>query len=126
MHEHERWLDFATQDMTAATRLVNDPNEPLVQPAIVLAQQAAEKALKYFLLSKGHPALRTHDLVMLVGLCTAYDQSFDKLLDAAESLNPHISASRYPDSCFMMPDLITAKILIEKAKTIYDFVNNLT
>ena len=123
MREHEAWLEFATQDIKAALRLVQDPHEPLVQPAMVLAQQAAEKALKGFLFFNTHPLVKTHDLVYLVELCMEYDPEFEQLIEYAESLNPHISASRYPDTCFIMPDLTTATILVKQAAHIYNFIN---
>lgn len=123
MHGHEAWFSFATDDIKASVRLINDPHEPLIPPALVLAQQAAEKALKSYLYAQNHTAIKTHDLEKLVELCMDYDPHFEQLLHLAESLNPHISASRYPDACFVIPDLGTARMLVQEAQQIYDFVS---
>lgn len=48
MQEHELWLLFAERDLKGAKKcLVGE--EILVSPALVLAQQSAEKALKGYL-----------------------------------------------------------------------------
>lgn len=43
-------------------------------------------------------------------------------LESATRLNPFITQCRYPDSCFDILDLTTAKKTIEEAKKILEFV----
>jgi len=96
MHDHNIWLEFACHDLQAAQILI-DNDYPLIQPALVLAQQAAEKALKAYLFYENNPPIKTHDLVKLVNICETFDSDFKQLLEAASQLAPHISISRYPD-----------------------------
>jgi HEPN domain-containing protein len=123
MHEHEEWLNFAEYDLKAAQLLINS-FEPIIPPALVLAQQAAEKALKSYLLYQNDRFVRIHDLIKLTALCKRFDQEFENILEDAAALNPHISASRYPDSCFVIPDFSTAQVLVGKADRIYNFVKS--
>ena len=121
MQEHNDWLQFAEYDLRAARAILNS-NDPAIPPALVLSQQCAEKALKAYLFFKRHKLIKTHDLTQLVDVCKQYDHHFNELEEAAGDLVPHITTSRYPDSCFIMPDLTTAEILLDKAQFIYDFV----
>jgi HEPN domain-containing protein len=68
--EARRWLRFATEDLTGAVRVVADPT---VAPrlACVLAQQAAEKALKAALIFLQIDYPRRHDLSELRELIPA-------------------------------------------------------
>lgn len=118
---HEEWLAFALYDLKAAQLIIKSP-EAIIPPALVLAQQCAEKALKAYLFYKDHASIKTHDLVQLVKLCMSFDEEFSCLLENALELNPHVSASRYPDSCLTIPDLTTAQLLITQAEYIYNFV----
>jgi hypothetical protein len=72
MQEHDNWLDFALNDLKAAKRLLLG-DEPLIHPALVLAQQCSEKALKAYLFYKNQPPLRTHNLELLVRKCAIFD-----------------------------------------------------
>lgn len=53
-----------------------------------------------------------------------FDEEFLQLMKGANDLNPHITISRYPDSCFMIPDEITAKALVMRAEHIVYFIKN--
>lgn len=121
MLDHEIWLEFAFDDLQAAQVLLNN-DYPLIRPALVLAQQAAEKAIKAYLFYSNNLPVKTHDLVKLVNLCEAFDNDFKQLLEPASELTPHITASRYPDSAFCTPDQTTAIVLINKAEYIFNFV----
>lgn len=63
---------------------------------VSLCQQAAEKALKAFLIEKDTPFAKTHDLDQLVALCATLDPSFSRLSEAAAVLTPYAIAFRYP------------------------------
>lgn len=121
--KHDRWLNFAEEDLKAAKLLVENI-EAIIPPALVLAQQSAEKALKGYLFYKAAKPIKTHDLVKLVKRCSKFDEDFLNLLHDATDLNPHISVSRYPDSRFLMPDLTTAKILVRKSENFFLFIKD--
>jgi HEPN domain-containing protein len=61
------------------------------------AQQAAEKYLKAFLISRGTPVGRTHDLEFLIGECGKHDPTLSVLLNDCQALSGHAVDSRYPD-----------------------------
>jgi HEPN domain-containing protein len=93
----KQWFYVASTDLMAARRLSADDMYPkLLDIACFHCQQAAEKALKGFLMSKDHDPPRIHDLQTLSELCIDLDPSFASILKTAVPLNRYITASRYP------------------------------
>jgi HEPN domain-containing protein len=64
------------------------------------AQQAAEKALKAFLVARGETPPRSHDLVFLLARCEPYDGSLETLADGCEQLTYFGIHVRYPDDTY--------------------------
>jgi len=63
----QEWMGFAARDLQAAEILLATPGQE--SNACFLAQQAAEKALKAYLVALGEGSVpRTHDLWTLAGL----------------------------------------------------------
>lgn len=89
------WIVKAERDLASAVRLL-EGEPPFLDTAVYHCQQAAEKALKGFLASRGRPLRRVHDLVLLVDECADLDASFAQLAEAAEILTPYGTAFRYP------------------------------
>jgi HEPN domain-containing protein len=118
MPEHEKWLLIAQEDILAAKKLVRPK---LFTAAAYHCQQSAEKSLKAYLVLKKHPVIKTHDLVKLLELCMAFDQTFQKNLDAANYLNPFSTKFRYPTE-FDIPDHAETKLAIKYAQSILKFV----
>lgn len=112
---------FAEGGLQVAKQLIQDPKNAFVRQSLVLSQQSAEKALKGYLFFQSVIPAKTHDLVKH---CRQFDNEFIKLIDHAIDLSPHISVSPYPDSRLILPDLTTAKILVERSEIIYWFVKN--
>ncbi len=123
MHEHEEWLLWAEYDLKIA-RLVLSSEEVIVPPILYHCQQCIEKALKAYLIFQKQQILKTHDLIKLIGLCMQFDVEFNTLTSTAAYLVPHITASRYPDSAFIMPDTTTAQILFTETEAAFNFVKN--
>lgn len=123
MQLHDEWLAIAEDDLKAAKRLLHG-EDPLVSQAVVLAQQSAEKALKGYLVYSAYIPAKTHNLIGLVNKCAHLDREFTELRDAAADLNPHISVSRYPDCRGILPDVTSAKILLERSEMILNFIKN--
>jgi HEPN domain-containing protein len=82
-------------------------------------QQAAEKALKGYLLYKEQDPPRIHNLVELCRLCREQDSSFETLLDTVVALNPYGVAARYPDEDVI--DETMTQTAIARAQAVYDF-----
>jgi HEPN domain-containing protein len=82
-------------------------------------QQAAEKALKGYLLYKEQDPPWIHNLEALCELCMEQDPSFETLLKDATDLNPYGSAARYPTE--LVIDERIAQTVIARAQRVYDF-----
>ena len=94
-NEIRQWLFKARNDLRSAERLFSvDP--PLLDTAAYHCQQAAEKALKAFLVLHEIQISKIHLLSALVEQCMDVDPSFDQLRDAAETLTPFATLFRYP------------------------------
>jgi HEPN domain-containing protein len=83
------------------------------------SHQAAEKALKGYLLYKEQDPPRIHNLRKLCELCMVLDLSFETLFDTAVALNPYGSPLRYPAELFI--DDRIAQTNITRAQAVYDF-----
>lgn len=93
-----RWLRQARYDIEQAQCLLDREVYPY---AAFLAEQAAQKALKAFLISRGRRFVMIHSVAELARLATAYDSAFEGLIDAGRRLDRHYLTSRYPDA---LPD----------------------
>ena len=118
MQELEQWLRIAKEDMLAAKSLIKIE---LFSAVTYHCQQAAEKALKAYLVFKKQPVIKTHDLIKLLELCMKLDRDFQKKFDAADYINPFSSKFRYPTE-FDIPDLAEAELTIKHAESILKFV----
>jgi len=76
--------------------LTDEP--PDVEDALFHCQQAAEKALKAFLIWHDRPFKKTHDLAALGSQCKGIDNSLDLLIDRLDDLSQYAWAYRYPTS----------------------------
>ena len=93
--EYREWLKYADDDFESAGLLNKQYRKPL-HIICFHCQQAAEKYLKAFLVSKNIPFEKTHDLMVLNNLCTGVDNSFSDLLKDCLKLNPYSVITRYP------------------------------
>jgi len=118
MREHEKWLKIVDQDLKSAKALLK---VELFSTANYHCQQAAEKALKAYLVFKNHKIIKTHDLVKLVVKCFQFDKTFERLYDDAEHLNPFATKFRYPTE-FDIPDAQDTKNSINRTQNIVKFV----
>lgn len=89
-----RWLDQAQADLKTAKDCHQAGN---YYAAAFFCQQAAEKALKGFLYSKGFRALLTHSVLELLSESAKIQPSFGELLDLGRELDMHHLGSRYPN-----------------------------
>lgn len=118
MLDHEKWLAFAEIDYKSAKSLYKDE---LFSTAAYHCQQAAEKALKAYLVHKKQQILKTHDLIKLGALCALFDKDFQKLGTALEVITPFATKFRYPSE-FDIPDKGKVDILLEETRFVLTFV----
>ena len=92
--EEERWLRQAEKDLETAQ---DSGKAAHYEWACFQSQQAAEKALKAFLYSKGLRAILTHSIRELVLDCSKYESDFRDFLGQAKALDTYYIATRYPN-----------------------------
>lgn len=122
--EARAWMIKAWRDLETARRAAGG-SPPFYDVAVYHCQQAAEKAVKGFLVHLGEPYERTHDIEVLVDLAGDFDADFTQLADAADALTPYATRFRYPNATFAVEPLPTEfDDALRHAQMIYDFVLN--
>jgi HEPN domain-containing protein len=94
LEEGRRWLAQAQQDLTDARTLLDARS---YASSCFHAQQAAEKAAKGLLYSRGIRAIVSHSVTRLINECAKSDASFAGFADAGKELDRHYIGSRYPN-----------------------------
>ncbi len=115
----EAWLKKAEGDIKIIKKCLRDDDETL-DGAVYHAQQAAEKALKAFLIFQQQEIPKIHDLLRLLKLCAKIDFSFIQLEDYAADLTMYVTYARYPDDWFVV-DRPEAESALKKAIFIVQF-----
>lgn len=91
------WMVKAWRDLETARRaVIGEP--PFYDVAVYHCQQAAENAVKAFLVHHGKPYEKTHDTEVLTDLAGEIDSMFSQLTDAADALTPYATRFRYPNA----------------------------
>lgn len=93
-NEPREWLTKAEHELAAAQTLFQE--DGFADTIAVHYHQTAEKALKAALLSLKIDFPFTHDLTILLQLCTNKNDSFLELKETAITLSPLYIEQRYP------------------------------
>jgi HEPN domain-containing protein len=101
----ERWIAKAETDYRTARRLAEDA-EGLLEPIAFHCQQAAEKYLKAFLVSRGADFPKTHDIRQLLYLVEPFAMELAAALRDLDALTPYGVEIRYPDD---LPSLLPGR-----------------
>jgi HEPN domain-containing protein len=115
-----QWLDKAKSDLATANILINGTEKHL-DTGVYHCQQAVEKSLKAFLTLHGSIIAKTHDIEMLVSLCSKYDRSFSQFLEMATEITPYATEFRYPGE-LMEPSAMDAESAYHIASELLAFV----
>jgi HEPN domain-containing protein len=94
LKEGKRWLAQAQQDLADA-RTLRDARS--YASSCFHAQQAAEKATKGLLYSRGIRAIVSHSVTRLISECAKSDANFAEFTNAGRELDRHYIGSRYPN-----------------------------
>jgi HEPN domain-containing protein len=94
MRRHEDWLKQADSDLCASEDSASSEH---YEWACFQAQQAAEKALKALIISKGSES-RFHSIKFLLSNLPENMTISDQIQNAARELDKHYIPARYPDS----------------------------
>jgi HEPN domain-containing protein len=123
--EAKAWMIKAWRDLETARRAATG-EPPFYDVAVYHCQQAAEKAVKAFLVHHEKSYEKTHDIEVLVDLACEVDSNFSKLADAADALTPYATRFRYPNATFAVePQPTEYAEALQHAQDVYDFVLNL-
>ena len=120
MKEFEKWFKKAENDLLSITNNLSAEEIP-IDVCCFHAQQAAEKYLKAYLVSRKIHFPKTHDLKALCKLCAGLNPSFSEIDGAALRLSDYAIATRYPDA-FDDLNIHDAKTALEDALIIKKFV----
>ena len=124
LQDGTEWLSLAEEDILLGQRAIDDV-PVLGGGAVFHAQQAAEKALKSFLIAHGQSLVKTHELVALLRACLTIEPDFVHHLNAAQTLTPYISRFRYPLlGTPLRPSETEAREAIQLATELVDFVRD--
>jgi len=91
----KEWLNIAEMDIASANFL-RDMHPIPVEVICYHCQQSAEKFIKGYLAFKGDEVLKTHDLLVLNGLCIKYDEEFLSINEECLRLTDYAVNIRYP------------------------------
>jgi len=91
----QSWLIKAQHDLASAHVLAAN-DSPLLDTAIYHCQQAAEKAVKGFLVFCDQEFERVHDVEVLIKAAMPYKAGFAAWTDAGRLLTPYARMFRYP------------------------------
>ena len=123
--EAKAWIIKAWRDLETAKRTTSG-TPPFYDVAVYHCRQAAEKAVKAFLVYHEKPYEKTHDIEVLIDLAGNVNSDFDTLADAADALTPYATRFRYPNSTFAVePQPAEYEEALQHAQTVYEFVFNL-
>ena len=119
------WLTKAANDLKSARILSEAPDGPM-DTAIYHCQQAAEKAVKAFLVSRGVAPEKTHDVRKLTLQASGFESQFNNFIAIAAGLTPYAWQFRYPDDLAeTYPTREEFDEALEHAQRIYDLVLSL-
>jgi HEPN domain-containing protein len=115
-----QWLDHARRDLELA-RWVMTQRSDFAAQVCFHCQQAAEKALKAYLVYHGREFIWSHDLAYLLTCCQSVDVSAANLRSSAEPLSKYAVRFRYPGSG-PEPEGDEAAASLERARAVLDWV----
>jgi len=118
----EEWLVSAENDLAYAK--VGFAETSLWANVCFSCQQAFEKYLKAYLISKKVDFPMTHDLTRLLNLCLKNDPAFSEFEELASMITPYGSAARYPDIGALEFSREQAEQALESAEKLGRFVKN--
>lgn len=115
-----KWLIKANNDLKVAENEIRlPPNETVTEAICFHSQQAVEKFLKAYLITKGVEFGKTHNLEYLLELCVKEDKGFEEI--DVGNLSFYSVEVRYPDE-FYIPTLDEAKESVKIARKVKEFV----
>jgi HEPN domain-containing protein len=117
------WLSKAQHDLGSA-RVLAASDPPLLDTALYHCQQAAEKAVKGYLVFCDQAFERTHDIELLIRTAALYAQAFVDWIDVGIELTPYARLYRYPGLA-TEPNREQVEQALSGAEGLYKFIVSL-
>ena len=114
------WLRIADKDWRRAERALGDTD---AEEAGFWLQQALEKYLKAYLLSKGWELKRVHDLEILVNEAAQLDKRFAGFQEVCGKISGYYLAERYPMLSEFSLTLDEVRESRDQVKPMVDFIS---
>jgi len=108
--EYAEWLKYADDDLESA-EILNNQYKKSLNIICYHCQQAAEKYLKGFLVSRSTSFEKTHDLMKIIETCQLLEDSFSDLVKDCIKLNPYSIITRYPSELELIENDATSAII---------------
>lgn len=119
----QSWLTKAQHDLASA-RVLAASDPPLLDTAIYHCQQAAEKAVKGYLVFCDQEFERVHDMEVLIRSAMSYATEFTDWIDVGIQLTPYARIYRYPGYA-TEPSVEQFNQAMSAAEGLYKFVLSL-
>ena len=120
--DYKKWILKANEDLKWTE---GNLKEKIWFGACFTSQQAAEKALKAYLIKEGKEPIKVHDLEVLLRRCIKIDGSFQSLKLKSVTLTDYYAPTRYPDiDVFVDFTEEKAEEAYQFAKEIVEFVES--
>jgi HEPN domain-containing protein len=119
----EEWLRLANMDLSAARHLFEAFRPIPIEIICFHSQQAAEKMIKGFLVSKGVIPPKIHDLTKLMKMCFEFENEFNMFHREADTLTLYGVLPRYPAEYELKEE--DGERALNYADKIVDFVNKI-
>jgi len=117
------WLTKARNDLASA-RVLAASDPPLLDTAVYHCQQAAEKAVKGYLVFCDQEFERVHDIELLIRAAALYAPEFINWIETGIELTPYARIYRYPGYA-TEPNREQVDRALSTAEGLYKFVVSL-
>ena len=118
-----RWMKRAMDDFEAAQYLYENFHPKKLEIICYQCQQAAEKALKAYLVMQEYDFPYTHDCRKLCVLCSNFNEAFNDYISDCTDLTPYATQARYPDNDEITEEETKSALL--KAERVVNFCASL-
>ena len=116
------WIRLAEMDLATAHHMFETFHPQPLEIVCFHSQQAAEKIVKCYLVSKGIEPPKTHDMQVLIEMCIELDNTFNEIYVEATTLTNYAVRLRYPTELGLLES--DASKAIENADIIISFVKD--
>ena len=126
MELHElvaEWIKYSKNDLSVAQHLYDNMHPRQLEIICYHSQQAAEKALKAFLVLNDITPPKIHDLNRLCEMCNDINENFSQVVQYCSALNLYSNLPRYPFEIEILDN--DAESAIHKATEILEFTNKI-